>query len=146
MTPVGRLSFKQIVHRNLFLYGVAMFVLLQSERSNSPVWPAFYTVVTGWIIYYFVRFLTGRTEDLGFVTMITNPGVNVTYLAVTVIVAFGILCFNLQGGLEALLLENGVKISLIDTHPVLGYKKFTANDDTPVPLLRRGGPYPIPKP
>ena len=61
---------------------------------------AFYTVVTGWIIYYFVRFLTGRTEDLGFVTMITNPGVNVTYLAVTVIVAFGILCFNLQGGLE----------------------------------------------
>ena len=61
---------------------------------------AFYTVVTGWIIYYFVRFLTGRTEDLGFVAMITNPGVNVTYLAVTVIVAFGILCFNLQGGLE----------------------------------------------
>ena len=61
---------------------------------------AFYTVVTGWIIYYFVRFLTGRTEDLGFVAMITNPGVNVTYLAVTVIVAFGILCFNLQDGLE----------------------------------------------
>ena len=61
---------------------------------------AFYTVVTGWIIYYFVKFLTGQTENLGFVTMITNPGVNVTYLAVTVIVAFGILCFNLQGGLE----------------------------------------------
>ena len=52
---------------------------------------AFYTVVTGWIIYYFVRFLTGRTEDLGFVTMITNPGVNVTYLAVTVIVAGQVL-------------------------------------------------------
>ena len=32
-------------------------------------------------------------------------------------------------GLAALLLDNGVKISLIDTHPVLGYKKFTANDD-----------------
>ena len=61
---------------------------------------AFYTVVTGWIIYYFVKFLPGQTENLGFVTMITNPGVNVTYLAVTVIVAFGILCFNLQGGLE----------------------------------------------
>ena len=61
---------------------------------------AFYTVVTGWIIYYFVRFLTGRTADLGFVPMITNPGVNVTYLAVTVVVAFIILSFNLQGGLE----------------------------------------------
>lgn len=61
---------------------------------------AFYTVVTGWIIYYFVRFLTGKTADLGFVSMITNPGVNVTYLAVTVVVAFAILCFKLQGGLE----------------------------------------------
>lgn len=61
---------------------------------------AFYTVVTGWIIYYFVRFLTGQTKDLGFVSMITNPGVNVTYLAVTVVVAFAILCFKLQGGLE----------------------------------------------
>ena len=61
---------------------------------------AFYTVVTGWIIYYFVRFLTGQTADLGFVPMITNPGVNVTYLAITVVVAFIILSFNLQGGLE----------------------------------------------
>ena len=61
---------------------------------------AFYTVVTGWIVYYFVRFLTGNIQDLGFSSMITNPGVNVTYLAVTVVLAFGILCFGLQGGLE----------------------------------------------
>ena len=61
---------------------------------------AFYTVVTGWIIQYFVRFLTGNLEGLGFVNMITNAGVNVTYLAVAVILGFGILCFNLQGGLE----------------------------------------------
>ena len=39
---------------------------------------AFYTVVTGWIVYYFVRFLTGNIQDLGFSSMITNPGVNVT--------------------------------------------------------------------
>ena len=32
--------------------------------------------------------------------MITNPGVNVTYLFVTVFVAFIILSFELQGGLE----------------------------------------------
>ena len=61
---------------------------------------AFYTVVTGWIVYYFVRFLMGNIQDLGFSSMITNPGVNVTYLAVTVVLAFGILCFGLQGGLE----------------------------------------------
>jgi len=62
---------------------------------------SFYTVVTGWIIHYFVRFLTGNTADLGFVPMITNPGLNMTYLAVAVIIGFGILCFNLQKGLES---------------------------------------------
>lgn len=61
---------------------------------------AFYTVVTGWIFYYFVQFLTGRTQELGFVSMISSPRINLTYLAVTVVVAFGILCFNLQSGLE----------------------------------------------
>ena len=61
---------------------------------------AFYTVVTGWIVYYFVQFLTGRTSDLGFVGMITNPTVNVVYLAVTVVLGFLVLSFNLQGGLE----------------------------------------------
>ena len=61
---------------------------------------SFYLVVTGWIIYYFVQFLAGETADLGFVPMITNPSLNMTYLAVTVVVAFAILCFNLQSGLE----------------------------------------------
>lgn len=61
---------------------------------------AFYTVVCGWMIYYFVKFLTGANAEIGFVSMITKPSINVTYLAVAVILGFGILCFNLQGGLE----------------------------------------------
>ncbi len=61
---------------------------------------AFYTVVCGWMICYFVKFLTGANAEIGFVSMITNPGLNVTYLAITVALGFGILCFNLQGGLE----------------------------------------------
>ena len=61
---------------------------------------AFYTVVTGWMIYYFVMFLLGKNADLGFVKMITDAKVNVSYLAVAVIVGFGVLCFDLQGGLE----------------------------------------------
>lgn len=61
---------------------------------------SFYTVVCGWIINYFVRFITGNTQTLGFVGMITDPAVNVIYLAVTVVVAFFVLRFNLQGGLE----------------------------------------------
>ena len=61
---------------------------------------AFYTVVTGWMIYYFVMFLTGKSQDLGFVGMITNPTVNVSYLAIAVAVGFLILSFDLQNGLE----------------------------------------------
>ena len=61
---------------------------------------AFYTVVTGWMMYYFVMFPLGRTADLGFVSMITNPGINVGYLAVAVVIGFLVLSFDLQGGLE----------------------------------------------
>ena len=32
-------------------------------------------------------------------------------------------------GVMAMLQDDGVKLSLLDTHPILGYKKFTANDD-----------------
>lgn len=61
---------------------------------------AFYTVVCGWMINYFIKFITGNNADVGFVQMIQNPTVNIVFLAVTVIIGYGILCFNLQGGLE----------------------------------------------
>ncbi len=61
---------------------------------------AFYTVVTGWLIYYFVSFVTGNYGELGFVTMISNPAINVSYLALAVAAGFLVLTFNLQGGLE----------------------------------------------
>ena len=61
---------------------------------------AFYTVVSGWIIYYFVKFLTGDTASLGFQKMISTPSINVIFLFVTVVIAFSILRFDLQGGLE----------------------------------------------
>lgn len=61
---------------------------------------AFYTVVTGWIIYYFVKFLSGQSASLGFSEMITRPDINVIFLFLTILIAFIILCFDLQGGLE----------------------------------------------
>ena len=61
---------------------------------------SFYTVVSGWILYYFISFLTGNTADLGFVNMITNPGINMIYMAIVVVVGFFVLGFKLQGGLE----------------------------------------------
>ena len=61
---------------------------------------SFYTVVSGWILYYFISFLTGKSAGLGFVSMITNPGLNMLYMGIVVALGFLVLSFNLQGGLE----------------------------------------------
>ncbi len=61
---------------------------------------SFYTVVAGWLLYYFIQFVTGQTAELGFVKMIQNPGVNMTYMLITIVLGFLCLCFKLQGGLE----------------------------------------------
>ena len=61
---------------------------------------AFYTVVAGWIMHFFFRFLTGQTEDLAFGSMITSASENVIFLLITVALAFTVLSFGLQGGLE----------------------------------------------
>ena len=61
---------------------------------------SFYTVVAGWLVYYFVRFLTGQTADLGFVSMIQNPSLNMVYMGIVVVLGFLVLSFKLQGGLE----------------------------------------------
>lgn len=61
---------------------------------------AFYTVVCGWMINYFIKFITGNNADVSFEQMIQNPIVNIAFLAVAVIIGYGVLCFNLQGGLE----------------------------------------------
>lgn len=61
---------------------------------------SFYTVVSGWMLYYFVSFLTGKMEKLSFSMMTGDAFVNVIYMIITVVVCFVILCFNIQGGLE----------------------------------------------
>ena len=61
---------------------------------------AFYTVVTGWMMYYFLMFLTGNSAGLTFVGMITNAKVNVIFLALTVTLGFLVLSFDIQNGLE----------------------------------------------
>ena len=61
---------------------------------------SFYTTVAGWLLYYFCKFVTGDTAGLGFGAMISDPTVNMTFMVITVVVGFLVLCFKLQGGLE----------------------------------------------
>ena len=61
---------------------------------------AFYTTVTGWMIYYCVSFISGNTDSLGFNQMISDPVINVTYLFIAIAAGFFVLTFKLQNGLE----------------------------------------------
>ena len=84
---------------------------------------SFYTVVSGWLIYYFLMFLTGKTADLGFVNMISNPGVNMLFMGITVVIGFLVLSFNLQGGLERI--TKYMMIALLLLMIVLAVNSFT---------------------
>ena len=84
---------------------------------------SFYTVVSGWIMYYFVQFVTGKTADLGFVPMITNGGLNMVYMLIVVVLGFVILSFNLQGGLERV--TKYMMVALLFLMIVLAVNSFT---------------------
>ena len=87
---------------------------------------AFYTVVTGWIVYYFVCFLTGRTKNLSFETMKANAGLNVGYLAVVVVVTFLLLSFSLKSGLERV--TKYMMAALLLLMMVIAIRSFTLNN------------------
>lgn len=87
---------------------------------------AFYAVVAGWMLYYFVRFATGQTEGLGFGSMIANPTVNVGYLFITVLLAFLVLCLGVKGGLERV--TKYMMLALLGLMVVLAVRSLTLPD------------------
>lgn len=67
----------------------------------------YYAVVAGWIVRYFIRFLSGHfdgaTSDMineEFGAMLSSPSTNIIYLAVVVVISFTVCAIGLQGGLE----------------------------------------------
>ena len=84
---------------------------------------SFYTVVTGWMFYYFFKFVTGQSTNLGFVSMITDPTVNMVSMAIVVVLGFFILSFNLQGGLERV--TKYMMVALLLLMIVLAINSFT---------------------
>ncbi len=83
----------------------------------------FYTVVSGWMIYYFYKFLTGQSAGLGFDAMIANPGLNVLFMGIVVVLGFLVLSFNLQGGLERI--TKYMMVALLLLMIVLAVNSFT---------------------
>ncbi len=67
----------------------------------------YYTTVSGWMLGYFVKFLTGTFTGLQgdavdgvFGAMLGNPGEMALWMAITVIAGFFVCSFGLQKGLE----------------------------------------------
>lgn len=84
---------------------------------------SFYTVVAGWIMYYFYKFVVGQTENLGFVSMISSPDINMVSMIIVVILGFAILSFNLQGGLERV--TKYMMVALLGLMLILAVNSFT---------------------
>ncbi len=67
----------------------------------------YYTTVSGWMVSYFFKFLTGTFDGLQndavenvFVELLASPGEMAFWMAATVIVGFLVVSFGLQKGLE----------------------------------------------
>ena len=67
----------------------------------------YYTTVAGWMLDYFVRFLTGSFTGLdaaaisgAFGSMLQNPAEMTVFMALVVVLGFAVVSFGLQKGLE----------------------------------------------
>lgn len=90
----------------------------------------FYTSVTGWILYYFISFvsgnMTGITNEVSeslFGQMLSSPYITVGFMAVVVILGFLILSFGLQKGVERV--TKYMMILLLLLMVVLAVNSFT---------------------
>ncbi|MBQ4105680.1 MAG: sodium-dependent transporter [Clostridia bacterium] len=90
----------------------------------------FYTSVTGWILHYFVSFLSGKmtgiTDEASaqlFDTMLSSPQITVGFMTVVVVLGFLILSFGLQKGVERV--TKYMMIILLALMVVLAINSFT---------------------
>ncbi len=90
----------------------------------------FYTSVTGWMLYYFVRFISGKMTNLSadacasqFGNMLSSPWIMVGFMAIVVVIGFLILSFGLQKGVEGV--TKYMMIALFALMIILAINSFT---------------------
>ena len=90
----------------------------------------YYTTVSGWMLSYFFKFLTGAFSGLSgdavsgvFGRMLESPGEMGGYMALTVVLGFAICSFGLQNGVERI--TKGMMCALIVLIAVLAVHSFT---------------------
>ena len=82
------------------IHGILCFI-------GNVVLMMFYTVVAGWLLYYFYSMATGKFNELGsdailnyFGNMLGNPFILVIFMIIICFFGFFILSFSLKSGLE----------------------------------------------
>ncbi len=90
----------------------------------------FYTSVTGWMLYYFIKFVKGDMTGLSaeaaasqFGNMLGNPWIMVGFMTIVVVLGFLILSFGLQKGVEGV--TKYMMIALLGLMIVLAFNSFT---------------------
>ncbi len=122
-SPVGLYQKLQKPGQKWHLHGyaalVANFLLMM-----------FYTSVAGWILHYFISFIsgdmTGITNEASqnlFGDMLASPAIMVGFMAVVVVLGFLILSFGLQKGVERV--TKYMMIALLALMVILSINSFT---------------------
>lgn len=90
----------------------------------------FYTSVTGWILYYFVSFISGNMTGITneqsqslFGSMLSSPAIMVGFMVIVVVMGFLILSVGLQNGVERV--TKYMMILLLLLMVVLAVNSFT---------------------
>lgn len=90
----------------------------------------FYSSVAGWILYYFVSFISGNMTGITneqsqslFGSMLSSPAVTVGFMAIVVVLGFLILSVGLQNGVERV--TKYMMILLLFLMVVLAVNSFT---------------------
>ena len=106
---IGRAAQKSPVqmYRTLEPKGTKWHIHGYSSLIGNVVLVMFYTSVSGWILYYFVKSITGSMMNLSaeeisgvFSSMNASPAIMVGFMAIVVVCGFLVLSCSLQGGLE----------------------------------------------
>lgn len=78
--------------------------------SANYILMAFYSVVTGWMLYYFYKmvtdanFLNGTPDQIaaGFGEMLSNPALMIFWMTVSIVIGLGVVSLGLQKGVEGI--------------------------------------------
>lgn len=101
-----------------------------ASLAGNVVLMMFYTSVAGWILYYFIKFLSGSMTGLTpeavdgvFSGMMASPAIMVGFMALVVVLGFAVLSLGLQGGVERV--TKYMMLALLGLIAVLAIHSFT---------------------